>query len=158
MLINNVPVLIDAIMNEFHAKAINSVRKRSAYHLHENGDYLNQSFNWILKDSYMQPHCHASVEKIEQINLVKGELDVIFFNNLGNIIKVFNLNLPKRKTIVVPAFQYHTYIVKTDFAVTFETMESIYDPKDWKQFPNWAPQEGKDESLNYFEKLRSKIG
>lgn len=157
MLINKIPKVSEALINEYTLKAKSSLRKRAVHHLHKKGDSSNKSFCWILKDSYMQPHCHESDEKIEQISLIFGQINVIFFNEYGDITKIYNLDLPNRETIIVPAFQYHTYIVKSDIAVTFETMEGVYNHETWKKFPVWAPKEESDQAKTYFNDLRSKI-
>ena len=52
-------------IENYFLKAKQSERKRFPKILHEKGDYNNRVINFVLEDSYMQPHLHPGEEKIE---------------------------------------------------------------------------------------------
>ena len=135
-------------------EASKSPRHRFARILHEKGDEFNRVINFILKDSYMQPHLHPGTEKVEVIKILEGELEVIFFNDFGGVISRTHLKRGANEFIEVPAFQWHTYVMLTDYAITYETMMGIYDPETWKRSAPWAPMEGEEKSKYYLEELR----
>ena len=46
--------------------AENSSRKRHSLIVHQKGDYFNKVFNFLLNGTYMKPHRHVGLEKIEK--------------------------------------------------------------------------------------------
>jgi cupin fold WbuC family metalloprotein len=107
-----------------------------------------------MKDSYMQPHLHPGVEKIEKIYILEGRIAVFFFDDSGEIIKTTILEKGGIEMIAVPAFTWHTYAMLTEYAITYETMMGKYDPQTWKDFFTIAPLENTEESYEYLKKLK----
>jgi len=137
-----------------NAKA--SVRRRFAKILHNPGDEFNKVINFMMNDSYMQPHLHPGDEKIEKIYILEGRLAVFFFDDAGEITKTTILEKGGTEMIAVPAFTWHTYAMLTDYAVTYETMMGKYDPQTWKDFFTIAPAENTEESIIFLKKLQEK--
>ncbi len=153
-----IPQLSQTEKEEGLRKAAESPRHRHAKILHEPGDELNRAFNFLLPDSYMQPHHHPSAEKVESIHIVEGKIAVIFFDDRGGIREIFVLEPGGRTEIDVPAFTWHTYVVLSDDVITYETMRGVYDPKTWKSFAEqWAPAENTPESIRYLEHLKEEV-
>jgi len=150
-----IPLINAEEVLELKSMAQQSARSRHAKILHAPGAYENKVFNAMLSTSYMQPHQHPGVEKVEKIHLVKGKLCVIFFDNDGNITKRQMLTENGLTLVEVPAYQYHTYIVLSEFALTYETMDGTYDPINWKEMAKWAPPEQTQEAAHYLAKLHS---
>lgn len=135
-------------------QANGSERRRHHKILHKQGAEFNEVFNFMMADSYMQPHLHPGNEKIEKIYIVEGKLAVFFFDNTGNIIKCTILEKGAIEMIEVPAFTWHTYAMLTQHAITYETMMGIYDPQTWKNYFTIAPPENSNESINYLIELK----
>jgi cupin fold WbuC family metalloprotein len=131
-----------------------SERNRSPYIIHKRGDEFNQVFNFILEDSYMKPHMHPKSGMSEKMHLIEGSFKLIFFNNNGEPIEIFNIEKPGQR-IQVPAFTWHTYIMTSKSAIIFETMMGVYDPKTWKKPPDWAPDENSNAADEYFRNLKN---
>ena len=72
------------ILNGFK-KAEQSERNRFPKILHKKGDYDNRVFNFLLKDTYMQPHRHPGKEKIEKMSIIEGVCVLFYFDDYGNI-------------------------------------------------------------------------
>ena len=149
-----IPRLFQEQINDGRSRAEQSVRGRHPMLLHSAGDEFNRVFNFITRDSYMQPHLHPGDEKIEKIHLVRGELAVLFFDDQGGVIESVHLSLGGVELVSVPAFAWHTYVMLTDYVVTYETMMGVYHPETWKKFANWAPKEDAIESADYLKSLR----
>ena len=102
----------------------------------------------------MQPHLHPGAEKIEVIKVLRGELEVIFFDDFGVVNKRIHLNKGGIELIEVPAYQWHTYVMLSENVITYETMMGIYHPNTWKKMASWAPKEGSSSSAEYLNSLR----
>jgi cupin fold WbuC family metalloprotein len=105
----------------------------------------------------MQPHLHPGDEKIEKIHIVYGKVVIYFFDDLGKFIKSIPLEKGGVEFVEVPAFTWHTYIIQSDYAITYETMMGVYRPDTWKKLAEWAPQEGTPECDLYLNYLKQGI-
>ena len=151
---NQIPFLSPSEIKEGIAKASLSERRRFPKILHNPGDEFNRVINFMMNDSYMQPHLHPGVEKIEKIYILEGTLAVFFFNDHGEIINTTILKKGDIEMIAVPAFMWHTYVMLTEYAVTYETMMGKYDPQTWKNFFSIAPEENALNSQEYLQNLQ----
>ena len=151
-----VPELTDEEITNYFDLAQSSSRKRIPKILHKKGDYLNKVFNFILADSYMQPHIHPGEEKIEKMYLVKGSFALVIFDDKGNIKDTVVLKLGELEFIEVPAFTWHTYVMLTDEVIVYDTMEGVYHPDTWKKMATWAPEENSPEVFDYLKQLKSR--
>jgi cupin fold WbuC family metalloprotein len=150
----NIPKLSsNEIVNNFE-KARLSSRNRHPKIIHEPGSEFNQVFNFMLEDSYMQPHLHPGIEKIEKMYLVRGSFAVIFFNDNGKVENVCVLEMGQCEYIEIPAFTWHTYVMLTEKVVVYETMDGKYCPDTWKKMAAWAPEENVPEGNHYLELLK----
>lgn len=154
MLNNEMKTLTEQNIQDFIKLADGSVKRRYPKLLHTSGDEFNRVFNFIMLDSYMQPHLHPGIEKIEKIYLIRGKLAVLFFDDFGTVERCTVMEKGGIELIEIPAFTWHTYIMLTDWVVTYETMMGIYEPATWKKFAEWAPKEGIPESLTYLKSLK----
>jgi len=131
-----------------------STRRRHPKILHDPGDEFNRVVNFIMHDSYMQPHLHPGPENIEKIHVMEGKMAVLFFDDLGVVTEVTILESGHNKFIAVPAFTWHTYVMLSEHVISYETMMGEYAPKTWKEFAQWAPEENTPESSVYLRSLR----
>jgi cupin fold WbuC family metalloprotein len=157
MILKASPKLVESEIKKYFDIAQNSERRRSPKILHKKGDFLNKVFNFMLSDSYMQPHLHPSEEKIENMYLLHGSFALIIFDDSGEITKSVVLAKEKKEFIAVPAFTWHTYIMLTDEVIVYEEMDGIYDPSSWKKMATWAPVEGSSQASLYLEKLKASL-
>jgi len=135
-------------------QAAASARRRYPKILHNPGDEFNRVVNFIMRDSYLQPHLHPSPEKIENIHVVEGKMAVLFFDDLGVVTDFTVLEQGHTEFIAVPAFTWHTYVMLSEHVISYETMMGEYAPATWKTFAQWAPQENTPESAPYLQSLR----
>ena len=135
-------------------RAFSSLRKRYAEIMHNKGAIFNRVFNFILKDSYMHPHCHPGCEKVEHITILKGKAKVIFFDNSGTPTNFQIIDENNSNTIIIPAFRWHTYVMLSEKVLTYETMLGFYEPSSWKHMAAWAPNEQSKLAHSYLNTLR----
>ena len=149
------PNISDELFNKILHLAKKSNRHRHAHILHKSGAEFNEALNIMEHNSYMHPHLHPSKEKVEQIYIIKGKVCFFYFDDNGNIIEKINLCAEGENHISVPAFSWHTYVITSEVALTYETMMGKYDPKTWKKHANWAPKEQSEKSYHYLQKLKN---
>ena len=149
-----VPNISDELFNEILQLAKKSNRNRYAHILHKYGAEFNEVFNIMLHYSYMHPHLHPSSEKIEKIHLLRGSVCMFLFDDYGKVTEKIHLDAEADNLISVPAFSWHTYVITSEVALTYETMMGRYDPETWKKTANWAPDEHSKKSLQYLQKLK----
>ena len=157
MTLTEIPELIDEEIKMHFDLAFQSERRRSPKILHNKGDYHNKVFNFILSDSYMHPHMHPGQEKIEKMYLIQGSFALILFDSKGQIVKTTILEKGKKETIDVPAFSWHTYVMLSEKAIIYETMEGKYNIETWKKMAPWAPIENSKDSQKYLLSLKSQV-
>lgn len=146
-----------SLRDEWLSKAQLSDRRRAAMVLHSPGDYHNRVYNFLLYDTYMQPHMHPGDEKREVIRLLSGSAAILFFDEFGEIVDQFLLSANGQAVIEVPAYTWHTYVMLSDKVVTYETMDGVYEPATWKSLASWAPIENSTEAGTYLKTLRASI-
>ena len=151
---SSTPNLTQQEIQEGLALARISTRHRYPKILHKPGDEFNKVFNFITRDSYMQPHLHPGDEKIEEISIVKGQAAIFLFDDSGDVAEILHLKREGVDSVRVPAFTWHTYVMLTDEVVTYETMMGKYDPMTWKRLAAWAPEENTANSQAYLNSLK----
>ena len=156
MNINKVPNISDKDIRYYFDLSNNSERRRSPKILHSKGDYLNKVFNFILSDSYMQPHLHPGNEKIEKMHLISGSFALVIFDDNGQVIET-NILKDKNNFVAVPSYTWHTYLMLTDQVIVYEEMDGVYDPYTWKEMASWAPKENTPEAKKYLEILKNNL-
>lgn len=154
---DQLPKLSSEEVSQHFIEAEQSPRKRFPKILHNQGDYNNKVINFVLADSYMQPHLHPGEEKIEKMCLLDGSFALITFDDEGEITDTLVLEKGKRESIDVPAFTWHTYVMLTKEVIIYETMEGVYNPTTWKKMATWAPKENSIESVKYLIMLKNNI-
>ena len=152
-----IPKLSAAEIREYLQKANSSSRRRYPKILHKPGAEFNRVINFMMEDTYMQPHLHPGEEKIERMYLIQGKFAVIFFNTYGKIDQIASLEKGKLEYTEIPAFTWHTYVMLSKSVVSYETMMGKYDPETWKTLADWAPAENSKESITYVNELKQKV-
>ena len=149
-----IPSIADTAVSEGFLRARQSPRRRYAHILHQTGAEFNEVFNFMLKDSYMQPHLHPSEEKCEDIHIISGRLLLHYFDDTGVVTQSFLMEPSGLRHLRVPAFTWHMYAMLTEEVLTYESMWGKYDPLTWKKTAGWAPDEGGRTALSFLRSLK----
>ena len=143
--------LLEATSN----KAKESSRLRMNHNFHEDlNDPVNRMLNALEPDTYLRPHRHQTPPKDEVYIVLEGDLDVLIFDDCGNIIQRENLNPQKGKYGVdIPAGVWHSMIVNKSGTVIYEAKAGPFAPLLSEDFASWSPDPEDEEQIrNFFEK------
>lgn len=124
---------------------VNNVKGRVRINLHpDNADTLHEMFIAIRPDSYIRPHKH--LQKSEAFHIVYGEVDVVLFNDDGDIEKI----VPLAAGSTSKAFYYrmsrpffHTLMIKSDLLLVHEITNGPFTG-DGTMYAEFAPAEDAD--------------
>lgn len=121
-------------------------------------DNLQEMFIALSNKTYIRPHKHYN--KSESLHVIYGSADVIFFDDVGNIIKVINLSKESPKSSFYYRIDkpiYHTFSIKSDYFIFHETTEGPF-VKTNTDFASWAPQENEIKKIMEFNtQIKQKI-
>src|SRR5437868_57411 len=97
-------------------KVLTTPNKRVRICAHKtSADHLHEMLIVISKGSYVRPHRH--INKSESFHIIEGELDVIVFNELGEIIQVIpmgDLYSGKNFFYRLSSTHFHSLILRTE--------------------------------------------
>jgi cupin fold WbuC family metalloprotein len=149
--------LVDSLI----AEAKCSPRRRTNHNFHQTLDENPHRFlNVMLKGSYFTPHRHLNPPKHESFLVLQGEVGFLMFNDIGKVTATYRLSpdglLGKTGVVmgvdIVPGI-WHCLVVLSDIAVCYEVKPGPYDPTSDKEFSDWAPREGEEETEAYIRFL-----
>lgn len=118
----------------------------------ETTDKVHEMFIVLSKSAYIRPHKH--LDKTESFFIIKGEADVIFFDEGGNKIKTVAMGPPSKGKIFYFRFSeplYHTLRIKSPVLYFLEVTSGPFDPTH-TIFPSWAPDGSDDRQVAEFMK------
>ena len=121
-------------------------------------DCLHEMLIVHRKDTYVRPHKHLN--KSESFHIIEGSVDVIIFNNIGEIIEVIKMG----EVLSGYEFYYriseacfHTLLIHSDFLVFHETTSGPFNRED-TIFAPWTPAEEDNLAVEKFRQdLRDRI-
>ena len=123
-------------------QAANNQRKRARICAHKtNDDVLHEMLIAISAKSYIHPHKHLG--KSESFHIVDGIVDVVVFDDLGEIIEIVELgdarsgrNFYYRLSESV----FHTLLIRSDFLIVHEVTNGPFC-RERSVFADFAPLE-----------------
>ena len=142
-------------IENLHQLSIQNPRKRLRLCTHQKkNDLLHEMLILHDKNAYVRPHKHPG--KSESMHIIEGIVDLIIFNDVGQIESVINMgNYSSDKIFYyrmeVPIF--HTLIIQSDLLVFQETTNGPFI-KNETIFAPWSP---KDSDLIAVEKYMSNL-
>ena len=95
------------------------------------------------KDSYVHPHRHP-IGKSESYQMIEGELDVLFFDDRGNIIQRIEMGTPEKgQTFIyhLSARIWHRPVPKTEVVLVCETFTGPFIKERDVEYAKWAEPE-----------------
>jgi cupin fold WbuC family metalloprotein len=147
---SNFVVTSENINNLLKLAKINS-KRRARINAHPSNDSnVHEMIIAFLKDSYVPPHRHQN--KTESFHVIKGELDVVFFNEKGEINNRIELS---DYSSGAPFYfrsnnkNWHTVIIKSDYAIIHETTKGPFNPSQ-TEYASWAPTYNDSKEVKIF--------
>ena len=146
-------LLIDQkLLDETSQKAAKNVRLRMNYNIHSClEDPVNRMLNALEPGSYFRPHRHLSPPKAELSIVLRGELDVLIFDNDGDLLQRITLN-PEigNYGIDISSGIWHSLIVKKTGTVVYEVKEGPFSPIMPEDFASWGPDPNDEAGIKTF--------
>ena len=141
-------------LDELEEKARTSPRLRSNLNIHASAsDPVQRYFIAAERASYFRPHRHP--DKSEFALVIRGEFDVLMFDDSGRISKRVTLGPNTGNAGVdVPANTWHTWIPVSERGVFFEVKQGPYDAASAAEFAPWSPEEGAAQTEDFVIRLR----
>lgn len=129
-----------AVIGELKDIALRNPRKRSRLCTHQNpDDSLHEMLIVHARECYVRPHRHKN--KVESFHMIEGDLDVVFFEESGEIKKIIHMGtVDKGKTFYyrLPDYLYHMVLIRSDIAVFHEITQGPFRRED-TDFAVWSP-------------------
>ena len=145
-------------LEELKRLALLNPRRRIRLCAHRNPqDSLHEMFIIHTNDCYVRPHKHLG--KIESMAILEGEVDVVLFDENGDIERVIEMGEPSSGRLFYYRLDkpiYHTLLIRTQFLVFHEVTEGPF-LREMTRFPDWAPLESHSDSGDFITDLDSKI-
>lgn len=136
-----------------------SSRRQSRLCTHSNeNDKVHEMLIIHEKDIYVRPHKHLS--KSESFHIMQGEVDIVLFDDSGDITNVIELGEYASGKPFYYRFNievYHTVMIKSEVAIFHETTLGPFNPED-TVYATWAPTiEESSAIIRYSEYLKQLI-
>ncbi len=121
-------MIIDKLLlDEVSRRAKSSERLRMNYNLHDSLDAKAQRLLNALEPGTILP-IHRHPHTAETYLLLRGRIDVVFYNDLGGVTERYELNPDEnRYGVHIPKGQWHTIEVR-ESSVIFEVKDGPYTP------------------------------
>ncbi len=136
-------------------QASKSKRKRAILRLHQHEEPVQRMVNAVLPGTYVPPHKHEDPDKVELFSILKGQVAVLRFNQIGEIDSVLPLdeNGPI-KIVEIPPRTYHSIVALKPSAL-LEIIQGPYVAETHKQRAVWAPPEDSPKARDYLIYMNS---
>lgn len=136
-----------------------NLRKRIRLCAHPNqNDSLHEMFIVHQRGAYVRPHKH--IGKSESTHIIQGLVDVVLFDNDGQIVNVINMGDYSSGKIFYYRMEtpiFHTLIIRSKVLVFHETTNGPFD-RSTSVFAPWAPED--NDTINvvtFMSDLNNKI-
>ena len=141
---------------ELSAVAKASDRLRTNLNIHESPDAkVQRLFLAFEPGTYIRPHRHPQAHKWELFILLQGELDVLLFDDAGDILQRIPLSAATTRVVEIPPNTWHSYVSKKSGTLALEIKQGAYLPSPEEDFLPMAPAENSAEVAAYLQWMKS---
>ena len=121
-------------------------------------DRLHEMMIIHCKDTYVRPHKHAN--KSESFHVIEGFVDVVLFDDAGEILKVISMgDYPSGKMFYCRLSEpfYHTLMIRSQMLIFHEITNGPFKREE-TLFAPWAPQENETSRImGFLDQLNCRI-
>jgi cupin fold WbuC family metalloprotein len=150
--------LVDASMiSTLQSSSDQSDKRRARICMHPSSEsVIHEMIITLEKDSYVKPHRHLN--KTESYFVIQGEVQLIYFDEEGSIIKSYVLRSYEKGGIFYLRSSnnfWHTLVVNSNQATILEITSGPLQEEE-TIFASWAPDpETKEKAALYLNSLRN---
>jgi len=150
---SSVQLIDDALLAATLERARLSPRLRTNHNFHSGpADNPHRFLNAWVRGTYAAPHRHLLPPKAESFIVLRGEVAVFLFDDVGTVTERHILGRDLVGIDLAPGV-WHTLAPLSATAVCFEVKPGTYHVTNYKEFAPWAPAEGEPEAPAYLERL-----
>jgi cupin fold WbuC family metalloprotein len=147
-----------ALIDTLRREAPGSPRKRVRFRAHvRDDDAVQEMIIALARDTYIAPHMHPG--KPESFHVIEGEVDVVFFDDRGEIRDVVRMGDANSGKVIFyrqnePCF--HAVVPQSDVVIFHETANGPFRKGDAVTAP-WAPAKEGPDADRFMADLRKKL-
>jgi cupin fold WbuC family metalloprotein len=142
-------------LNTLAGKAAQTPRLRAHLNVHESLDAAVQRlFVATEPGTYMRPHRHPESHKWEFFLVLEGEIDLLIFNDAGQVIQRTSMSPTATRAVEIPPDAWHAYVCMQSGTVALEVKQGAYIPTPEHDFAPWSPAENTAEVADYLAWMR----
>lgn len=142
-------------LNTLTSKAAQATRLRTHLNVHESLDSpVQRLFIATEPGTYMRPHRHAEAHKWELFLVLDGQIDLLIFNNDGQVTQRTPMSITATRAVEIPPNTWHAYVCMQSGTVALEVKEGAYLPTAEHDFAPWAPAENTLAAADYLAWMR----
>jgi cupin fold WbuC family metalloprotein len=136
-------------------KAQNSERLRTNLNIHEAPDAAVQRlFLAFEPDTYIRPHRHPEAHKWELFIVLQGELELLIFNDGGDIVERTMLSPDATRVVEIPPGTWHSYLCREPGTIALEVKQGEYLPTKEHDFLPMSPAENTPQAVTYYQSMK----
>ncbi len=99
--------------------------------------------NFMQPDTYVAPHRHPLDHAIETVQVLRGELGFLLFDESGTVVSSHRLSVKDSVALLdIEPNLWHGMVILAPDTVVLEIKRGPYDASTDKEFAPWAPGEG----------------
>lgn len=148
------PQVIDQqMLQDLSAQAKVNPRLRKNLNFHTSNEaHCHRLLNALEPSTYVQPHCHLSVEKDETLFVISGKIGVLIFDATGVVLQTCILAASSDKMgIHIPLGCFHSMVALAPGSVFFEAKAGPYVAITELERASWAPAENDPAAPAYLQ-------
>ena len=143
-------------LKELVITAQDSERLRTNLNIHESADADVQRLFLVFEPgTYIRPHRHPQAHKWELLVILEGELDLLIFNDAGDVIDKIQMSSVTNRAVELPPNMWHSYISKQPGTLALEVKQGVYLPTPEQDFLSTSPAEQTDEAAAYLQWMKN---
>lgn len=134
-----------------------SPRRRIIFPIHRRPEALVQRMlNFMQPDTYVVPHRHPLEHAIETVQVLRGALGFLIFNEQGEVVSTHRLSAAESVSLLdIEPGIWHGMVILAPDTVILEIKRGPYDASTDKEFASWAPGEGDEEAPDFAKPWRA---
>lgn len=140
-------------------QADSNERKRARICAHRsNSENLHEMLIAISAESYIHPHKHLG--KVESFHVVEGKVDVVVFDDAGDITDVIELgdvSTGRHFYYRLSDSRFHTLVIRGGFLVVHEVTNGPFRNEDTILAPFAPPESQRREARAYVAQIARKV-
>jgi cupin fold WbuC family metalloprotein len=147
-----------SLLDTLRSEAPASPRKRIRFRAHvSDDDTVQEMIIALARETYIAPHTHLG--KSESFHIIEGAVDVVFFDDAGEIVEVVRMGDSNSGRVFFYRQNrpgYHAVVPQSAVVIFHETANGPFRKGDSIAAP-WAPAQEGAEADRYMADLRKRL-